>query len=73
MLTGADAKFMLHIAEARLPDGVPVPYAKRWSSVAEALEKRGLIARHYISASKVGACFTPTGAKVFAAIVNSIR
>lgn len=73
MLTGADATFMLHIAEARMPEGVPVPYAKRWSTVAETLESKGLIERHYIGANKIGACFTPTGAKIFAAIVNSTK
>jgi hypothetical protein len=73
MLLGADATFMLHIAEARQPDGVPVPYAKRWNSVAESLENKGLIERHYVGAAKLGAFFTPAGAKVFAAIVNSLK
>lgn len=72
MLTGQHANFLLHIASGRAPTGVPVPYDAAEESAAEYLEKFGLIERHYIgNGTKRGACFTPSGAEVFASILNA--
>lgn len=60
LLTGTDAGFLLHIAEKRPPDGVPVPYAKRWNSIARNLEQAGLVERHHVGKGH-GACLTASG------------
>lgn len=72
-LTGAHANFLLHIASGRAPTGVPVPYDSKDDATAVYLEKFGLIERHHVGAEKIGAFFTPAGAKVFASILNSLR
>lgn len=66
-ITRAAVNFILHIAEARLPDGVPVPYAKRWSTVAQQMEQAGLVERHYVG-ERHGACLTARGRELLDAL-----
>ena len=69
LITGTDATFILHVAEARLPDGVPVPYAKRWNSIARNLEQAGFVERHYVGKNN-GACLTARGRQLLDNMLN---
>ena len=72
MLTGQAVIFMLDVANARQPDGVPVKYTDGMDPVARGLEACGLIERHHVGAGK-GACLTATGRQLLNAIAEGVN
>ena len=66
-LTGDQATFLLDIASAQPLPGVPVRYARDRDADAVALEKHGLIERHYIG-KHYGAFATEKGFTVLQAL-----
>jgi ribosomal protein S19E (S16A) len=68
VISGSAAIFLLDIANARAPSGVPVPYSNGMDAVATALERAGLIERHHVGVDRKGAVLTDNGRRLLASI-----
>lgn len=72
MLTGNQATLLLDIASAQPMPHVPVRYARDRDGDARALERQGLIERHYIG-KHYGAFATKKGFDVLDALAKKIK
>jgi hypothetical protein len=69
-LTGEQANFLLDVAFAHMPSGVPTPYTDDKDAIAQGLERAGLVVRHHVGKGK-GAALTNEGRYVLSVITKS--
>lgn len=72
VLTGDQVTFLLDIAQTQQMSGVPVRYARDRDADARALERAGLIERHYVG-KRYGAFATETGLGFLASLKEALN